>query len=120
VSVTGSAGAVIPANAVFKSDDSSENPGKLFQINGGAYTLTGSADTIVIDALAGGLASRLAVGDTLTVTSPIANVNSVVTVTIEDVVPIDAEGWEEYRGEIGDKVLLEPRQLERRGLSPGG
>lgn len=108
VSVTGTAGAVIDGTAVFKSDDSSESPGMLFQIVAGAYTLTGSADVINIVALKGGASSQLAIGDTLTVTSPIINVNSGVAVTIVVQDPIDAETTEDYRTKIIEKIQLEP------------
>lgn len=107
-SVTGSAGAVIPAGSVFRSDDTAQSPGKLYQLMGAAVTLTGSGDTITIIALEGGLDSRLAVADTLTGTAPIINVNSGITVTTEHVVPVDAEDIEVYRNNISEKVLLEP------------
>lgn len=105
--VTGSTGAVIPGTQVFKSDDTAESPGMLFQISGGPYTMPGTTGTIILNALTGGLASRLAVGDTLTPTSPIINVNSTATVTIENIVPADAEGLEEYRAKIAEKVGLD-------------
>lgn len=107
LSVTGSAGAVIPASMVYKSNDSAENPGMLYQI-AGPYTMTGSGDVIVVNALKGGIASRLAVGDGLTATAPMANINAAATVTIENVAPVPAETTEQYRQKIGEKVKLVP------------
>lgn len=106
--VTGSTGGTIPANAVFKADDTSDSPGALYQIKGGAYTLSGSSGSITIVALAGGLATSLNTGNTLTCTTPLTNVNGQITITAETVAPIDAETIEEYRSNIADKVKLEP------------
>jgi uncharacterized phage protein gp47/JayE len=107
-SVTGTNGAVIPGTTVFKADDTSESPGKLFQIVGGDYTLDGSGDTIQIVALEGGEASKMQVADTLTSTTPLVNVGLSIAVTTEDVAPVDAETIEAYRENIKEKVQLEP------------
>src|ERR1043165_2802370 len=106
--VTGSAGAVIPGATVFRADDSAESPGMLFQIVGGDYVLTGTDDLITVIALTGGLISRLAAGNTLTTTSPILNVDNVITVDDETVTPVDAEDIELYREKIREKVQLIP------------
>lgn len=107
LSVTGTAGKVIPASMVYRSDDSSEHPGMLFQI-AGAYTMTGSGDVIVVNALKGGTASKLAVGDTLTATAPMDSINPGATVTIENTAPVAAEDIEAYRQKIDEKVKLIP------------
>lgn len=107
VSLTATAGSIIPVTAVAVSDDSSEHPGMLFQVTG-SYTATGSGDTITLKALQGGTASKLVVGDTLTFTAPIPGVNPVVTVTVETVAPTDVETTEEYRGKIDIVVKTEP------------
>jgi uncharacterized phage protein gp47/JayE len=96
VSVTGSAGAVIPASTTFKSDDSSLNPARIYQLDT-AYTLTGSTGNITVRALVAGIESKLQAGDTLTSTAPLANVNSSVEVVSESVQPLAAENIEEYR-----------------------
>jgi hypothetical protein len=108
IAVTGVIGATVPATQVYKSDDSSFSPGKLFQIVGGAYTLISSPDYITVQALEGGLSSRLQVGDTLTAVSPIVNVDAGATVAVESTVPIDAETESEYRKAAIDKIQLEP------------
>jgi len=106
-SVTGTPEATISGTMVFKSDDTSESPGMLFQIQGGTYTMPLSGPgTITIKALAGGTASRLAIGNTLTATAPMINVNSVITVLTEVTTPIDAEDLELYRGKILEKIQL--------------
>lgn len=107
IQVTGSVGAVIPASSTFKSNDDSLNPGKLYVLDL-AYSLISSTDTITVRALQAGTESRLEVGDQVTATAPIANVNSVGEVTAESVAPLDAEGTEEYRRKAVEAYQLEP------------
>ncbi len=107
-SVTGTAGAVISGNMVFKADDNSTSPGALFQITGGDYILTGSGDIVTITALAGGTGSLMTVADTLTGTSPMNNVNAGITIVAQTTAPIDPETIDEYRQKIGEKVQLQP------------
>ena len=108
VSVTGSAGALIKASTTFKSDDNSSSPSKLFQLDND-YTLTGSGDTIDVRALEGGLESQLSISDTLTATAPIANVESLVSVTAELIAPLSAESIEDYRQKAIEAYQLEPQ-----------
>jgi hypothetical protein len=108
VSVTGSAGAVIPASTTFKSDDSSLNPARIYQLDT-AYTLTGSTGNITVRALVAGIESKLQSGDTLTSTAPLANVNSSVEVVSESVQPLAAENIEEYRAKAIQAYQLEPQ-----------
>ena len=108
ISVTGTAGAVIPVSTTFKSDDSSQSPGQLYVLNGAAYTMTGSGDIITINAVQGGIGYALAIGDTLTLTAPIPNVNQVGTVVAEVTQPTDVEDYEEYRIKVIDKIKLQP------------
>lgn len=107
ITVTGTIGAVIPASTVFRSDDDSASPGKLYQVTG-ATTLAATSENIVVNALEGGTASSLSVSDTLTSVSPIINVNSQAVVVTENVTPENAESFELYRAKIGDKVRLSP------------
>ena len=104
---TGTVAATIPGTTVYKADDTAENPGVLYQISA-PFVMPGSAGTITINALAGGLASQLQVGDTLTAQAPIALVNSVITILAEVVTPIDAEGLEDYRTKCIEKIQLQP------------
>ena len=107
ITVTGTAGGVIPATMVYKSNDDSLSPGKNYQVTG-TYTLTGSGDTVSVRALEGGPASKLNIGDRLTATAPMINVNAVGVVDSETTTPVAAEDIEAYRSKISEKVLLEP------------
>lgn len=111
VEVTGSIGAIIPASTIFKSDDDSLNPGKNYILDD-AFTLTSSPDSITLRALEGGDDSALSIGDTLTITIPVALVNSSAEVTAETVEPQEAESIEEYRQKV-----LEAYRLEAQGGS---
>ena len=112
LTVTGLFGGIIPAQTQFLSDDSSQNPGKLFILDT-EYTLTATTDTITVRALESGTGSRLATGDTLTATAPIINVDSGAVVAAEVQVPNNAEDIEAYR-----KVVIESYQLEPQGGAP--
>ena len=108
VQVTGVIGATIPSSSTFKSDDSSESPGQLFILDI-AYVLVSTTDTITVRALEGGLDSKLLVGNTLTATQPIANVDSGVEVTVELIEPLAAEDIELYRSITLASYRLEPQ-----------
>ncbi len=110
--VTGTNGGTIPASTTFKSDDSSLNAGYLFILDN-AFTLTGTSGSITLRALTGGTESKLLVGNTLTATQPLTNVNSTATVTAETVSPTDTEDTETYR----DKVVESFRLLPQGGAS---
>lgn len=107
ITVTGTVGATIPSSTVFKSDPTSLNPGKLYQV-ATSYTLTSSPQNITVNALQGGDSSTLAVGNTLTSTTPLLNVNKTAAVATEVINPENAEDWELYRSKIDDKVKLTP------------
>jgi uncharacterized phage protein gp47/JayE len=109
IEVTGTIGANIPASTTFKSNDDSLNPGKMFMLDN-AFVLVTNPDTIIVRALEAGLDSKLEVGDQLSATAPIANVNSLTEVVTETVVPLAAEELEEYRTKA-----LEAYQLETQG-----
>ena len=109
VSVSGTAGAVIPENTTFKSNDDATSPGFLYVLDT-AYTLTGSGDTISLRSLNAGLDYRLSVSDKLTVTAPIALVDDLAIVTSEDVIPQSEEDLEDYR-----RKVIEAYRLEAQG-----
>ena len=106
IEVTGDIGATIPTNTTFKSDDSSLNPGKLYILDS-AYTLVATTDSIDVRSLEAGLEVQLNIGDTLTATAPIANVDSAATVTVEVIAPLAGEDIEEYRQKAEDAFQLE-------------
>lgn len=109
VDVTGTVSAVVPAGTIFKSDDVSSSPGKLFILDV-EKTLAFTTDTMELRALEAGIDSRLVVTDTLTATSPLLNVDDLVTVTVENTIPLAAETIEDYR----NKIVL-AFQLEAQG-----
>ena len=106
--VTGTVGAVIPAQTTFKSDDTAQSPGKLFILDN-AFTLLTSTDEITVRSLETGIETKLAVGDTLTATAPIALVNQSAEVTAETIEPSAAETVEDYRKKALDAYRLEPQ-----------
>lgn len=108
LTVTGTIGATIPAQTTFKSNDDSLNPGKLFILDS-VYVLVSTTDTISVRALEPGVASKLSVGDELTATAPIALVDSIAIVAIEDTEPVSAESTEDYRAKAIDAYRLEPQ-----------
>lgn len=107
VQLTGTTGAVVPAQTTFKSNDDALNPGKLYILDA-AFELDGT-NIITIRALEGGEASQLAIADELTATAPIANVNALVAVLTESVEPLAAEDIEEYRTKALNAYQLEPQ-----------
>jgi hypothetical protein len=106
--VSGTLGAVIPVSTTFKSNDDSSNPGFLFILDT-EFTLDG-INIITVRALTPGLESRLIVGDKLTVTAPVALVNSEIEILTESVIPQEEESISEYRQKI-----LEAFRLEAQG-----
>lgn len=108
VEVTGTVGATIPAQTTFKSDDTSSSPGFLFILDV-AYTLVSATDNITLRSLTAGEDAVLVATDTLTVTAPIAGINSSAAVNSITVAPEDAETQEEYRAEVLAAYRLEPQ-----------
>lgn len=108
VQVTGSVGASITSSTTFKSNDDSSSPGMLFVLDN-THVLISNPDTITLRALTPGLDAKLSIGDGLTATSPMVNVNSPVTVVSESVQPLAAEDIEEYRQKALDAYRLEPQ-----------
>ena len=108
IQATGTIGATIPAGTTFKSNDDSLNPGFLF-INDTLVTLAATTQNFNVRALTAGLESQLQVGNELTVTAPLANIESIFSVISEVTEPIAAEGIEVYRQKAIDAYRLEPQ-----------
>lgn len=108
ITVTGDVGAVIKASTTFKSNDNASSPSKIYQLDAD-YTITAGINTINVRALEGGLDSKLSIGDTLTATAPIANVDSLATVDSEVIAPLSAESIEDYRAKSIEAYQLEPQ-----------
>lgn len=113
VLVTGSIGAVIPAQSTFKSDDTSLHPGFIFILDN-SHSMITIIDSIILRALTPGIEAKLAINDTLSVTSPIALINKTVTVSVESVQPLAAETIEDYRAKVDASF-----RIEAQGGSPG-
>lgn len=108
VQVTGTTGAVIPASTTFKSNDDSLSPGKLFVLDD-EFILDGT-NVISLRALESGVGSKLEITNQLTVTAPIALVDSIVEVINEVTEPRAEEDIEEYR-----RKIIEAYRLEAQG-----
>lgn len=104
--VTGTIGAIIPAQTTFKSDDDSTSPGYLFILDA-AYALLATTDTVTLRALTPGTVAKLAVGDTVTATKPLVNVNRSAEVAAITVEPLDAESISDYRTKVNNSFRLE-------------
>jgi uncharacterized phage protein gp47/JayE len=108
VSITGTIGGVIPGQTIFKSNDDSSNPGRLYVLDSD-FELESSPDTITLRALTSGLDGKLEIGDELTSTTPLTDASDDATVTSETVEPLSAEDLEEYREKTLEAYRLEPQ-----------
>jgi len=107
VALTGTSGTVVPARTLFTSDDDSLSPGYRFVLDT-AYTLGGTGNP-TLRALTAGIESKLEVGDTLSLVSPIPLVNTTATVLSEPIPPQAAEDLEEYREKVLEAFRYEPQ-----------
>jgi len=98
----------INVGLTLKSDDNSLNQGQMYVV-----TSVG-ASTINITSLKTGIVTNLSVGDTLTFTAPIANINDQVTITALTTVATDSEDLEEYR-----RLAIQKVRVETQGGSKG-
>lgn len=108
ITITGQAGAVVPAQSTFKADDSTSSAGQLYILDT-QYTMVSATDTITVRALTAGLAAKLIPGDTLTAAQPIALVDSAAVVASEFIQPLAAEDLEDYRQKAILAYQLEPQ-----------
>jgi uncharacterized phage protein gp47/JayE len=83
----------------------------MFILDGSFTAITGN-DTITLRALTAGTGSQLNIGDTLSLTSPIAQMNTQVIVNSIDTNPLDAEDLEAYR-----RVIIQSFQQSPTGGS---
>jgi len=114
VSIVATGSATINVNTTFKSDDNSTNPGELYIVDTTVAIAVAGTYTFNIRALKKGTDSRLVVGDTLTPTAPIINVNEQCKVTVEVVTPAPEEDIETYRN-----IIIESFRLSAQGGSGG-
>jgi len=97
----------IPASTTFKSDDGSLNPGELYMIDQASILVAPYIYTVI--STNRGLATKLEIGDTVTVTSPVPGLTPVGIVVGETIAPVDAENIEDYRRKGLDSYRLEPQ-----------
>lgn len=107
-SVIAEDGAVINGGTQFTSNDDSLNPNKLFVLDV-TYICNGYLDEIELRALDAGDGSALQIGNQLTSTIPISQVDRVVTVVAENEQPQAAEDLEDYRQKVIDSFRLLPQ-----------
>lgn len=100
-------GNIIPAQTLFKSDDDSLNPGKIYVLDN-PFTIDGT-NIITVRATETGVDSRLDIGNKMSLTAPIPLVEREATVLSEVTQPQAAEPIEEYRQKVIDAVQLEPQ-----------
>lgn len=103
VNVTGQAGGVIAQGLIFRA-----NNGELYTTEQ-TVTLSGTNGVITVRSVNGGSNVLLAVGETITATEPIVNVNSEGTVATVDTAPQDAETLEQYRALVLQAYRTEPQ-----------
>lgn len=108
VELTGIAGGLVKGGTTFIADDSSHSPGKLFIIDQD-YVMPASVGSVVLRALESGTGSRLSIGDTLSASSPIINVDGSALVIVETEIPNSAEPLELYREKVIERFRLSPQ-----------
>ncbi|MCH9621006.1 MAG: hypothetical protein S4CHLAM20_04200 [Chlamydiia bacterium] len=108
IEVTGSIGAVINASTTWKTNDDSSNPGKLFILDD-AFTFSSTTEQIQVRTLDVGSGTRIIVGDKMSLTSPVINVDTIGVTISEDQQPLEAETIEDYRAKTIEAYQLEPQ-----------
>lgn len=106
IQITGTIGSTVKSQTIFKSDDTSLNPGMLFILDNDYVTIA-NPDRIIVRALSTGELSKLNAADTLTATAPIAFIDSAAVVVSEEIQPLDTEDIEAYRLAIINSYRLE-------------
>lgn len=108
IEVVGAIGASISAGVTFKSNDDSTSPEYLFVVDFD-FTLSSETDSLTVRALTPGLESKLNIGDKLTSTQPLANINDEVEVLAIVTNPSEAESLDSYREDVLAAYRLEPQ-----------
>lgn len=108
IEVSGTIGATIAPGTTFKSRDTSKSPGQLF-VNDTLFTFTSPTGFLNIRALEPGQVSALEIGDEVKSTQPLADVDSIATVSSIISEPIEAEDIEQYRQKVIAASQIEPQ-----------
>jgi len=113
VDVTGVEDSVLRSGLTFKSNEDSENAGKLYILEN-EYTLTGTDDLITIRSIGGGLDYFQDDLNNLTITEPVIGVDKTVVINkgaggsiMQE--PVSAETTQEFRNAILNAIQLEPQ-----------
>lgn len=113
VDVTGVEDSVLRSGLTFKSNEDSENAGKLYILEN-EYTLTGTNDIITIRSIEGGLDYSQDDENNLTITEPVIGVDKTVVINkssgstvIQE--PVASETVQEFRNAILNAIQLEPQ-----------
>jgi uncharacterized phage protein gp47/JayE len=99
---TGIDGTTIPANIILRFND------YLFVVDSESE-ISGTTADVTIRALTPGTESILVVGNELTLTSPLANIDNIVEIVAIITTPQDAEDIEDYRAKVLQAFRLEPQ-----------
>jgi len=97
--VTGTASQLVPANTVFRSDDDSLNPSILYKTIVD-YTMPGTTGEIEVTCMVLGEDGKQSIGDTMTITSPLALINGSIEITEVVEQPLSGESISEYRAKV--------------------
>lgn len=100
----------VRSGITMKSNDDSENPGKMFISETEHYLSNNSIDNVfLIRSLETGGENILKIDDELTITEPVIGVENTVKVTEIVNLPIESEDIEAYRQKIINAIQLEPQ-----------
>lgn len=108
IQVSGNIGATISASTTFKSNDDSSSPGFLYVVDFD-FTLSTNPDTLTVRALTPGTGSSLIVGNKMTSTQPLLNIDDEAEVTAITTNPSAAESISSYREDVLEAIRLEPQ-----------
>jgi len=108
VDVAGQIGGVIRSGLTFRA-----NNGLLYS-NETTFTFTSTSGQVSLRALTAGLDAQLIIGDSLTATEPILNVDQNATVNAEVTAPLDGESIEDYRN-----LIIQSFRIEAQGGASG-
>jgi uncharacterized phage protein gp47/JayE len=108
IEVTGNIGATITSGTTFKSNDDSNSPGYLFVVDLD-FTLASTTDTLQVRSLTAGLEAKLNIGNKLTATQPLLNVDDEAEVLTIIENAAEGELIDSYREDTLTALRLEPQ-----------
>ena len=108
ITITSTAGTVIPANTGFKTTENSTNPGQLYLLENEVITGGGSEEIRVVSDGEGTIYNQFP-NDELRVTTPIIGLDELQLVSEVEQQPLDDEALDDYRAKILEAIQLEPQ-----------